>query len=161
MDYDVDDDGLIEISHLAQLDAMRYDLDSDGTADGDCGAAYSSAFPGAEPGMGCPASICAGYELIADLDFETNGNGQADASDAYWNGGTGWVPIGDHDNPFATNFDSGNHTIANLYINRQNEYPASSGYFSSRNGYSSETVGLFDEIFLGDMTTATSVYQAS
>ncbi len=29
-DYDVDNDRLIEVANLAQLDAMRYDLDGDG-----------------------------------------------------------------------------------------------------------------------------------
>ena len=33
IDYDQDDDGLIEICSLAQLDAIRYDLDGDGAAD--------------------------------------------------------------------------------------------------------------------------------
>ena len=32
-DYDTDDDGLIEISTLEQLDAVRYDLDGDGVPD--------------------------------------------------------------------------------------------------------------------------------
>ena len=35
-DYDADNDGLIEISNLAQLNAVRWDLDGDGgTGDGD------------------------------------------------------------------------------------------------------------------------------
>ena len=33
-DYDTDDDGLIEVTTLAQLDAIRYDLDGDGLVDG-------------------------------------------------------------------------------------------------------------------------------
>ena len=32
-DYDTDDDNLIEISNLAQLNAMRWDLDGEGTSD--------------------------------------------------------------------------------------------------------------------------------
>ena len=32
VDYDTDDDGLIEISNLAQLDAVRYDLSGDGVS---------------------------------------------------------------------------------------------------------------------------------
>ena len=32
IDYDADDDGLIEISSVAQLNAVRWDLDGDGTA---------------------------------------------------------------------------------------------------------------------------------
>ena len=32
VDYDRDDDGLMDVSVLEQLDAMRYDLDGDGAA---------------------------------------------------------------------------------------------------------------------------------
>ncbi len=127
-DYDADDDGLIEISNLAQLDAIRYDLDGDGLADvyfhddyfdDTSVTAYAAAFPKAAANMGCPSSGCTGYELTADLDFDTNGNGQADAGDAYWNGGAGWLPIGaDYFGPFSAVFDGGGHTIANLYIDR-------------------------------------------
>ena len=106
VDYDVDDDGLIEISSLAHLNAVRWDLDGDGTADvyppakdgvtghdPDGAAKHAAAFAGAVAGMGCPAGGCLGYELIADLDFDTNGSGGADSGDDYWNGGKGWVPL--------------------------------------------------------------------
>ena len=42
-DYDSDGDGLIGVSSLAQLDAMRYDLDGNGYAG--TVAAYAAAFP--------------------------------------------------------------------------------------------------------------------
>ena len=54
IDYDTDDDGLIEISSLAQLDAVRHDLDGDGTPSTDGETAYAEAFPDAASGMGCP-----------------------------------------------------------------------------------------------------------
>ena len=115
-DYDADQDGLIEVSNLAQLAAIRADLNGDGVSPA---PAYAAAFPDAMPGMGCPEAGCAGYELVADLDFDTNGNGEADAGDAYWNDGAGWQPIGgDHLNTFNTTFDGNGYTIANLYINR-------------------------------------------
>ena len=106
-DYDVDDDGLIEVADLAQLHAIRWDLDGDGTA---TDPGYAQAFPDAMPGMGCPATGCVGYELTADLDF--------DADDAYWNGGLGWEPIGSEASPFTAVFDGNGHTIANLFIDR-------------------------------------------
>ncbi len=112
-DYDADDDGLIEISNLGQLDSMRHDLDGDGvTASSD----YTAAFPNALTGMGCPSSGCTGYELADNLDFDTNGNGMADVGDNYWNGGAGWVPLGDEDRKFTANFDGNGNTIANLFI---------------------------------------------
>ena len=119
-DYDADNDGLIEISSLAQLDAIRYDLDGDGVLDsGQSTDNYDNAFPNASTGMGCPSSGCIGYELTANLDFDTNGNGDADAGDAYWNNGAGWVPIGDFQTPYNATFDGSGHTIDNLYIDRK------------------------------------------
>ena len=120
VDYDSDNDGLIEVSNLAQLDAIRYDLDGDGAPTGDNGR-YATAFPNAAAGLGCPAT-CAGYELTTNLDFDTNGNGQADAGDAYWNNGAGWQPIGTGNNTFRAIFDGGLHTISNLFIDRDINY---------------------------------------
>ena len=133
VDYDADDDGLIEIRNLAQLDAVRHDLNGDGVVDGQDGAtgrglgdprAYEAAFPQAVESMGCGHfDGCIGYELAADLDFDTNGNHVADEGDAFWNGGTGWVPIGGAgsagqslQHPFRAAFDGNGHVIANLFI---------------------------------------------
>ncbi len=119
-DYDADDDGLIEVGSLAQLDAIRYDLDGDGSPTNS--TAYDAAFPNAATGMGCPSTGCTGYELTASLDFDTNGNGEADAGDTYWNDGAGWEPIGTFSTLSATTFsaifEGNNHAIHNLYIDR-------------------------------------------
>ena len=62
-------------------------------------AKYKAAFLNAMPNMGCAAS-CAGYELRADLDFDTDGdgsthtNGAGDSGDTYYRAGKGGVPIG-------------------------------------------------------------------
>ena len=94
-DYDTDDDGLIEIASLAQLNAVRYDLNGNGAADSLTNwRSYYAAFTSAAWGMGCPKRKCTGYELTANLDFDTNGSGDADAGDTYWNAGEGWDPIG-------------------------------------------------------------------
>ena len=116
-DYDADDDGLIEVCNLAQLSAVRFDLDGDGSASGSAiegaGDSYEAAFPGVTAnGSGCPQSGCTGYELTADLDFDTNGNGEADAGDAYWNEGKGWLPIGE----YTAIFDGNGRSISNLYF---------------------------------------------
>ena len=55
-DYDADDDQLIEIDSLAKLNAVRWDLDGDGTASSGNATTYAAAFPGAAAGMGCPDS---------------------------------------------------------------------------------------------------------
>ena len=114
-DYDSDNDGLIELDSLAQLNAIRHDWDGDGRTNH---RDYAAAFPNALSGMGCPSTGCSGYELVADLDLDTNGSGKADAGDAYWNGGWGWTPVGDPDPDyrFKAVFDGGGHTISNLYI---------------------------------------------
>ena len=147
-DYDLDDDGLIEIDRLAQLDAVRWDLNGDGAVDTGTSVAdtakYRAAYPSPAVGMGCPladhdddmatpnAPVCTGYELTQDLDFDTDGDGATyttssagivagDAGDAYYNGGQGWTPIGSGPssaNQFAATFDGKDKTISNLFINR-------------------------------------------
>ena len=127
-DYDTDQDGLIEVSNLAQLAAINADLNGDGVSSE---PAYAAAFPNAMPGMGCPDAGCAGYELVASLDFDTNRSRDADAGDAYWNGGAGWLPIGNRRDRFAADFDGNNHVIANLYIDRGDaDYVGLFGYVS-------------------------------
>ena len=132
-DYDADDDGLIEVSSLAQLNAMRWDLDGNGAASSGNATSYAAAFPNAKSNMGCneddanPAA-CSGYELAANLDFDTNDNDSADSGDTYWNGGDGWNPIGtgsaaytgdfDGNNDSDSSGDGGPYAIANLHINR-------------------------------------------
>ena len=128
VDYDADNDNLIEISALAQLDAIRYDLDGNGLGVvGDDAVAYAAAFPGLPKGMGC-AAVCQGYELIADLDFDTDGDGQtytisggtvtADADDTnnFFNGNAGWTSIGDDTAGYSGVFEGNRHTIDHLFI---------------------------------------------
>ena len=142
-DYDTDKDGLIEVSNLAQLAAIRADLNGDGVSPA---PAYAAAFPDAMPGMGCPDAGCTGYELVANLDFDTNGNGEADAGDAYWNDGAGWIPIGNSAHSFTADFDGNNHTIANLYINRSKDY---AGLFGYAVGNSVKQVGIVSATVYG------------
>ena len=139
-DYDIDDDGLIEIVELGQLDAVRFDRDGNGNVDPEINgtgplpdevAVYATAYPDAAANMGC-ASVygCTGYELVADLDFDTNGNGRADEGDTYWNDGRGWQPIGQPRSatrrfavePYRATFDGKGHVLSNLFIDRPNEW---------------------------------------
>ena len=57
VDYDGDNDGLIDISNPAQLNAMRWDLDGNGNPDAGVSAAnaaaYGAAFPKRERHQGC------------------------------------------------------------------------------------------------------------
>ena len=134
-DYDVDNDGLIEIRTLPQLNAIRYDLDGNGKQDSVSAsdwATYTTAFLNAASDMGCQLTdhdsdsstpqqaTCKGYELMMDLDFDTDGDGDVDASDtgSYPN----WTPIGTDVNPFNATFkgsliDGVMPKISNLTIN--------------------------------------------
>ena len=114
-DYDDDNDGLIEVSNLSQLNAVRWDLDGDGSSSE---TGYATAFPDAPTDMGCPSTGCSGYELGTDLDFDTDGSGSVDSGDDYWNGGSGWEPIGDNSNSFYATFYGNGNTISNLFIDR-------------------------------------------
>ena len=134
-DYDKDNDGFIEITTLAQLDAVRYDLDGNGLVDGATWRPYyaAGAFPMGALDMGCPPDGCVGYELSADLDFDTDGSGAANSDDTYWNDGAGWAPIGSEDAPFTAVFEGDRHTLTNLFINRPTE----------------DGIGLFGEVQRG------------
>ena len=132
-DYDADNDQLIEVNNLAQLNALRWDLNTNGVVAAADQANYTAAFPGAVAGMGCAqgatAAACAGYELMSDLDFDTDGDGDVDAADSgglYWNSsgpswrnGWGWTPVGFNDEiSFTGTFQGNGKTIANLYIHQ-------------------------------------------
>ena len=118
VDYDSDDDGLIEIRTLAQLNAMRWDLDGNGEVAETDEIGYALAFTVPMAGMGCPAVVgetggCGGYELMADLDF----------TGSEWAGGDGWLPIGhpginEDLGSYSAVFHGNGRTISNLHIDR-------------------------------------------
>ena len=93
---------------------MRHDSNGDGSS---TVQEYLDALGSPLPNSGCP-STCKGYELTANLDFDTNGDGSVDSSDDYYNGGSGWDPLGDGTNAFNTNFYGNGHTISNLRVDR-------------------------------------------
>ena len=108
VDYDTDNDNLIDITTLGQLNGIRYDLDGDGRTTGADSVGYLAAFPGVSRDMGCPAA-CIGYELMDDLDFDYDEERQhphqpasidpgdaVAATAAYFDSATGWTPIGGH-----------------------------------------------------------------
>ena len=144
IDYDADNDGLIEVKSLAQLNAIRWDLDGDGVADhAYMQADYAAAFPYPLSGMGCPGTGCKGYELDNDLDFDTNGDGKTNiAGDDYWgddrgNDSRGWQPIGDRRVPFTAVFDGNDYGISKLYVYKNSSNLAGLfGRIAAGGGYS-------------------------
>ena len=143
-DYDDDNDGLIDIRNLAQLNAIRYDLNGNGDPSATGATAYGAAFPNrvtaASGRMGCPTSGgCTGYELRADLTFDENGDGQMTATGdpTYWNSGAGWLPIAS----YAAAFRGNGHTVSYLYVNRSTTHNV--GLFNTLSaGSSVDGVGL-------------------
>ena len=118
--------GPIPVSTLEQLNAIRYDLDTDGRADRDADStAYKAVFPNLSAN-----NTYTGYALTKNLDFQDN-NSYADttANKSKWTMGNGWDPVANN-LPFAGTFDGRGHTIFNLYINRPTEL----------------SVGLFDRV---------------
>lgn len=119
-DHDTDGDGLIEISNLEQLDAIRYDSDGDGRADeADHTDAYAAAFPGTVCGGGCQ-----GYELARSLGFDDADSYASGAVNSEWTTGDGWLPLFfsyfllGSETSFEAILDGNGHTISNLYIDR-------------------------------------------
>ena len=73
VDYDTNNNNLIDVTNQAQLQAITHDLTGVGGASA---TDYTSAFPNAMSGMGC-RTTCAGYELRNDITLSG-----------------GWSPIG-------------------------------------------------------------------
>ncbi len=121
IDYDTDDNRLIEISNLDQLYAIRFDLNGNGSADRrEDEADYLLAFPSQASGLGCRHG-CAGYELAQDLDFNDTISYASGSVDRGWSkgeNGEGWDPIGVRSESFICIFHGNDHTIANLFISR-------------------------------------------
>ncbi len=117
VDIDADNDGLIEIYHLEDLDAIRYQMD---------GTGYRANATAARITTGCPNTGCNGYELARNLDFEDDASYFRRSNKALWtvensDDDRGWLPIGDSPNAgrfFNSTFEGNGYTISNLQINR-------------------------------------------
>ena len=115
VDIDQDGDGLIEIYDLEGLNEIRYQLD---------GSGYRTSANATKITRGCPATGCRGYELMKDLDFNTDDSYRSAASNKTARTApnpAGWQPIGNSDDGFSSVLEGNGHTIAHLYINRSNE----------------------------------------
>ena len=100
VDYDDDDDGLIDITTPQQLNAIRHDSDGNGSNHADYAAAFLNHDTNSATLMGCPSGTCTGYELRANIDLSTD----------Y----PTWTPIP----TFATNLRGNGHTISGLNVSQ-------------------------------------------
>ena len=135
---DTDGNGLIEISSLEQLYAMRYRPD---------GKAYKASERDISNATGCPDSGCSGYELTLDLDFTNPGSYDTGVVNPDWIGGAGWEPIGNAADPFVSNFIADGHTISNLLI-RRNDTDAV-GFFGVTNRATIRGLGVHNAEVIG------------
>ncbi len=147
VDYDQDDDNLIDITNLHQLNALRYDLNGNGLPDNAADySAYTGGFPNGHiadtstPYLGCQ-STCIGYELRMDLNFDTDGDGQvgvtATSTDPYPN----WQPITVGNTGYSAIFEGNGNTIARLTLDRSN---TDAGLFGELEGGTVRNVGMID-----------------
>jgi hypothetical protein len=141
-DVDLDSDNLIDLRTLEQFDRVR--LDPTGVSLRS--SLEISDFADVEDASGCRprivgpivrkegvvlfpggvlARLCDGYELLNDLDFDTDGIGGIGPGDDYWNDGLGWKPLGHFgDDPrlaFQTNFEGNGHVIRDLFVDRRGD----------------------------------------
>ena len=159
VDYDADNDGLIEVSTLAQLNAIRYDLDGNGQVASGNQTNYDTAFPNAEDNMGCNESAvtiasnntgnpaCTGYELSANLDFNTNNSATSSrrtprartpATPTGTPATAGNPSAGSTGSSYTGDFDGVTYTISNLFIDRSSGNYA--GLFAKLDGASGKVV---------------------
>ena len=83
---------------------------------------YNAAFPNAMASMGC-ATTCTGYELMNKLDFDSDGDVDAnDHGGTYWDNGAGWTPIGISLDPYSGDFKGNGYTVDNLFISRSSSF---------------------------------------
>ncbi len=140
-DVDIDDNGLIEISDLEGLDAIRYQLD---------GSGYRQSETASKITEGCPDEGCRGYELTRSLDFEQGASYRSGIIRAAWTTGSGWLPIGTSEAPFDATFNANGHTIANLRIDRGDAARGVGLFGITASNAKIENVGLLDVDILGN-----------
>ena len=97
---------------------------------------------------------CVGYELMNDIDLDTDGDGNigTDSGDAYYNNGEGWQPIGPSSSQYAANFKGNGNIINNLFINRSSSDQGLFGFTLTSSRI--ETLGVTNANVTGGNFTA-------
>ena len=117
--HDSDEDGLIEIETLAQLHAMRGDLNGDGVVDTTASTTDSTAYSHGFQRDRCPTTpSCTGYELAANLTFPASGDFST------------WTPITN----FNTTLEGNGRALTDLNVNITPTINSDGGLFGSLGG---------------------------
>lgn len=140
LDIDADSDGLVDVKSLYHFSSIRFQLNGHGLKVSESDTLQVSGCP-IRTHNGVIQRLCFGYELIGDIDFDTNQDGFVDQNDQLWNEGKGWIPIGDRYNPFTGLLDGNGHRLKNFYVNNT-DYSRASGIFSDLLGAEIKNVVL-------------------
>jgi len=137
-DADDDGDGLIEIYTINDLDNVRNDLDASGT------------------GLsGAPSGGFTGYELMKNLDFDSDNDYSDTSLKSSVTSSSGWEPIGyNSTGGFNTEFEGNGFTISNLFINRTSDYVAlfeSTGFLAEIRNLNIEVRYISGDEFVGGL----------
>ncbi|NVK38384.1 MAG: GlyGly-CTERM sorting domain-containing protein [Gammaproteobacteria bacterium] len=138
IDYDLDDDGLIEINNLDDLNQIRFEyklVNNFSIITGE--TLYGE-------NTGCPAAGCHGYELTTDLDLDDTGDGVVDENDASWNDGEGFESIGSFRVKFSAEFNGNDFAIHNLVM-----IQPSTDFFG--------LIGYAEEAYIHDLKISASI----
>ena len=98
--------------------------------------------------LGCPGG-CIGFELNADLNLDTNGNGEFDPGDVVYNGGLGWTPIGEDGAPFTAEFHGSNNGVQHYLDNFPCRDRDACGLFGHAQGATFDAVHMRDVHMMG------------
>jgi len=110
--------------------------------------AFSGAGSGTESDPYIITNVNQLQEMNDDLDAWYELGNDIDASDTmHWNGGEGFVPIGNDTNSFTGTYDGRNYTITDLFINRSSS--SYQGLFGYTKNSVIKNVGLINVYILG------------
>ncbi len=167
-DYDIDDDGLIDITTVEQLNVMRFDPAGTGLSKDDSSSyrVWSREFGNNQSSCPGGAGECLGYELTKDLDFTDPASYGGGIVLPYYTdadrGGPieGFQPIGDAFARWGGKLEGNGHTIYNLF---QNDIAGrgNAGLFGGISGGTDGAAGACDKGCVSNLGVTGSITSGS
>ncbi len=95
-------------------------------------------------------NLSGNYILMTDIEFTAE-----DFADGgcFYNGDSGWMPIGDEEAPFAGNFDGNGYAVKNLYVNINSSSTVYVGLFGYNKG-SIKNLVIKDAVVIASISNA-------